>query len=141
MSAATDRRAFLARGIAVPPAMVMLLSTSLASPAIAASGGTISPPTGGGGGPGDNYPGPGPGGGGSGGGGGPSSPNINYPYFDQPTGVAAVPPSGIGPAGGGGAASAPMASSPVAGGGGASPRALAAPKTRVRTIAMAGERG
>lgn len=36
-----DRRAFLgkAAGVLVPPAMVMLLSTSLVSPAIAASGG------------------------------------------------------------------------------------------------------
>jgi hypothetical protein len=41
LNAEADRRAFLgtAAGILVPPAMVMLLSTSLASPAIAASGG------------------------------------------------------------------------------------------------------
>jgi hypothetical protein len=42
MSAATDRRAFLAAAgtfaAVTPPAMTMLLSTSLASPAIAASG-------------------------------------------------------------------------------------------------------
>lgn len=140
MGAATDRRAFLARGIAVPPAMVMLLSTSLASPAIAASGGTVgpTPPTGGGGGGPDTYPGPGPGGGG-GGGGGPSSPNINYPYFNQPAATSSSPPSGFGPVGGGGPA--PMAQAAVPGGGGAPPRAVAAPKTRVRKIAMAGERG
>jgi hypothetical protein len=43
-----DRRSFLgkAAGVMVPPAMVMLLSTSLVSPAIGASGGT-TPPDGG----------------------------------------------------------------------------------------------
>ena len=50
LDADADRRAFLgtAAGVLVPPAMVMLLSTSLSSPAIAASGGAV-PGAGGGG--------------------------------------------------------------------------------------------
>lgn len=135
-----DRRAFLARGVIVPPAMIMLLSTSLVSPAIAASGGLPTQPPvigGGGGGSGDDYPGPGPVGGGGGGGSSTTpGPAIGTPYFDSPTGspvhVQVGAPS---------AAPTAMPAAHIPGGGGAPPRALRAPRTRIRAIAMAGERG
>lgn len=73
--AAVDRRAFLTTAgkfaLVTPPAMTMLLSTSLSSPAIAASG--VGSYTGGGGSGGSGSSGgfsSSPGGGGGGGGGG-----------------------------------------------------------------------
>jgi hypothetical protein len=88
--AVEDRRAFMSKaaGFMVPPAMVMLFSTSLTSPAIGASGGTT------------------PGGGGPSGPSGPKGPGTNPPGSGGTVGDGSPPSGGSGAPSGGGATAA-----------------------------------